>query len=168
MLEELVHRVEATLLGFGRSLFQGRQEAAEALPVAKIAPSAEPPDEELTRRRAELELFEAQATAVSQRLTENQESAALLPSQIESSLHRGKASQALVQALELERIRKDIDCAQDLLPRLEQVCWSIRYRIRQLERHLERDTTRKRKGSRGREDCLNKKRKRPHGPARSR
>jgi hypothetical protein len=93
---------------------------------------------ELADRRAALRQCEIDRDAIQKRLQENQPTAALMPSQIESNLRRGKADQAWRQALDLDRLRQTILNDQATLPRLEQACWSLQFHIRLLERKLER------------------------------
>ena len=60
-----------------------------------------------------------------------------LAEQIEDSFRRGKASQALRQALELERIRCEATACQAELPKLEQTTWSLGFILRQMCRRLD-------------------------------
>jgi hypothetical protein len=129
--EELVHRIEARILELVRSLFEHK-------PLVEKPKGPEEPRQELVRRRSEREQLEAKLATLRQRLADNQQAAALLPSQVESSLRRGKPSQAFLQALELERIRKEIADDEESLVRVEQVCWSVNFRIRHLEVQLAR------------------------------
>jgi hypothetical protein len=130
-LEQIVHRVEARLVGLGEALLRPnpRQELREAIADLEALVGL--------RSRALAEA-EADRDATRQRLEENEAAAALLPSQIESSARRGKQSQALRQALELERLRQTVAEDHKALPRLEQTCWSLAFNLRQLERQLAR------------------------------
>jgi hypothetical protein len=42
------------------------------------------------------------------------------------------------QALELDRLRRDLAADQAALPALEQTCWCVAFRLRQLDHRLER------------------------------
>ena len=75
---------------------------------------------------------------VRQRIAVYQEVAAALPGQIESSFRRGKSSQALRQALELERIRRELAADRAELPKLEQTIWSLSFDLRLMRRRLAR------------------------------
>jgi hypothetical protein len=129
--EELVHRIESRILELVRSLFE------RPLPAQKPA-EPEPPRQELNRRRSEREQLEAKLATLRQRLADHQQAAAMLPSQVESSLRRGKESQAFLQALELDRIRKEMADDEETLACVEQVLWSVNFRIRHLEGQLAR------------------------------
>jgi hypothetical protein len=148
--EELVHRIEARILELVRSLFESK-------PLAEKPKGPEDPRQELIRRRSEREQLEAKLATLRQRLADNQQAAALLPSQVESSLRRGKASQAFLQALELERIRKEIADDEEALVRVEQVCWSVNFRIRHLEGQRARQQPRDEQPARKQPDDARKK-----------
>jgi hypothetical protein len=130
-LEEIVHRVEARLFGLGRVAIQ-----ADA--ASDVGEEIDLTQADRSQLVAELERAQAQRDEVQQRLNERQAQAALLPSLVESSFRRGKAAQAMRQALELDRLRRDIADDQQALPRLEQACWCLEFRLRQLDRRLER------------------------------
>jgi hypothetical protein len=73
-----------------------------------------------------------------QRVKDNEEAAAHLPGEVASSLRRGKPAQAMRQALELDRLRRELDADRAELARLEQATWCLEFRLRQLDRRLER------------------------------
>jgi hypothetical protein len=126
-LERLVHQVEARLFRWLGEV--GKEEPVEEREL--ILADMQRTQEErarLTARRAEL----------AARVEESSQAAALLPSQIENSLHRGKTSQAMVQALELERLRRGLSDDRAELARIEQALWSHDFRLRQLRRGLAR------------------------------
>jgi hypothetical protein len=125
--EQLVHRVESRLLALLPD--EAREEQADEASLLKA---------EIARQQAELSRATARRGEAAERLEKNATQAALLPSQVESSLRRGKASQAMRQALELERLRKELEEDRAELPRLEQLIWSLGFRLRQLRRELGR------------------------------
>lgn len=124
MLEELVHRVEARLFAWW-----------------------EPDDrpDEITSLRDEIARVENAATAtedrrsaVDARLRVNEEAAALLPTLVESSLRRGKTAQALRQALELDRVRRELDADRRERATFDGILWNLAIRLRLLRRELKR------------------------------
>ena len=130
-LEEIVHRVEARLFGLGRV-------AIQADPASDRREEIDLTVAEQSRLIAELERAQTRCEEVRRQANDRQAQAALLPSLIESSFRRGKAAQAMRQALELDRLRRDLAIDQEALPRLEQACWSLEFRLRQVERRLQR------------------------------
>lgn len=125
LLERLVQSVEAKLFGWLGD------ERAESLVDQRRAIL-----DEINREDAERErLLAARAEAVPLVESMTQE-AALLPSRIEGSLARGKASQALRQSLELESLRRMLDEARRDLARLDEALWSREFRLRQLRRRF--------------------------------
>jgi hypothetical protein len=139
-LDDLADRLEEGLLNLGRILFRRRApKPPPPLPRTEtLRQERERLLHELDESRARLVQEGAECDVYRQRLADRQAQAALLPSQIESSLRRGKPSQAFRQALELDRLRKEIQNDQDALPKLEQRCWCLGFRIRQIERRLNR------------------------------
>jgi hypothetical protein len=130
-LERIVQEVETRLVEVGRALL--RPGPAEQLREEIRALVAE-----LAERTAALGRAQAERRAAQQRLGDNQVAAALLPSQVESSLRRGKSSQAFRQALELDRVRRTLAADRDALPGLERACEGFQFHIRLLERRLDR------------------------------
>jgi len=125
--EQIVNRVESRL--FSLLPDEAREEQADELTLLRA---------EVANQQAELSRAAARRAEVAERLEKNAAAAALLPSQIESSVRRGKASQAMRQALELEGLRKQLEEDRAELPRLEQAVWSLGFRLRQLRRELSR------------------------------
>src|SRR5258708_520226 len=103
-LERLVQDVEAQILHLSQRVFGGGPEERAREELALLL-------EERTQREAALQSAEAEAEAVRGRVAAQEATVALQPSQIESSLRRGKSSQAVRQALELDRLRAEL--AQD-------------------------------------------------------
>ncbi len=130
-LEEIVHRLESRLFGLGRAMIQ-------ADPTSDLAEELELARGQRSRLVAELEQAQAWRDELRRTLADRQAAAAVLPAQVESSLRRGKASQAVRQALELDRLRRDILADQTELARLNQACWCLEFRLRQLERRCRR------------------------------
>lgn len=122
-LEQVVQQVEQRL-GY---LF------AEEVPEEPRRPAEDVAGEMAACREALREARE-QRTALVTRLEEGVEELALMPSRIESSVQRGKASQALRQAIELERRRQAAEQDRLALPRVEQLIWSLEFRLKQLAR----------------------------------
>jgi hypothetical protein len=130
-LEHLVQQVETQLVEFGRRFLSGD-------PRERLLEEIDWLEADLAQRRTALADTETQRDETSRRVEDNQAAVLLLPSQIESSVSRGKSAQAYRQALELDRRRRTLAEDRTALPRLEQACWSLAFQIRQVERHLAR------------------------------
>jgi predicted nucleic acid-binding Zn-ribbon protein len=130
-LEVLVHSVESRLFRLGRTLLQAdeKSELREEMDLAQL---------EMATREKALARAEGHCDEVRERVKTLQSQAEQMTGQIESSYRRGKRSQALRQAMELETIRRDLIAAQAELPRLEQTVWSIGFNLRQMRRRMER------------------------------
>jgi hypothetical protein len=130
-LEMLIHQVETRLFSLGSTLLQAGEKAdlQEDLEHAQV---------ELAARRSAAAQAVAHREEVRQRIREAWEKAGALPAQIESSFRRGKSSQALRQALELENLRRAIAEDEAELPKLDQMIWSLSFHLRQMERRLNR------------------------------
>jgi hypothetical protein len=129
MLERLVHDVEARLLDLGRRLL-------DPAPPPKVGVPADPVSAELRERRTALQRACTERAAVQKRLKENQKLVACLPGLIQSCLRREQPEDAWRHALELDRARQAVAEDQVALPRLSQVCWSLHFQVRQLERRV--------------------------------
>jgi hypothetical protein len=129
MLEDLVHNVEARLLDLGRRLL-------EPAPQGKVQDPAEREAAELRERRTALQRACTERAAVQKRLKDNQKLVACLPGLIQSCLRREQSEEAWGHALELDRVRQTVAEDEAALPRLSQVCWSLHFQVRQLERRL--------------------------------
>jgi chromosome segregation ATPase len=130
-LERLVYDVEARLLDLSRKVFGGGPQERLREDLATLL-------HERALRREKLQSLEAEYKDLRVRLQENEVAVALLPSQIESSLRRGKPSQAVRQALELERLRGQLAQDRAALPGLEQMCWSLQFHLRLIQRRVDR------------------------------
>jgi chromosome segregation ATPase len=138
-LEQLVHSVEARLFGWLANDHQVEQ-ADERREVLA----------ELRREEAERDRLRETRAAIAPGVESMTQEIALLPSQIESSLTRGKASQAMRQSLELESLRRKLEEARRELARLDAALWSREFRLRQLRRRFaELPSPFKRPGKRG-------------------
>ncbi len=124
--EHLIHRVESRLA----ELFDDAQDELREQAAALAATVA--------RHEEELEAARARRDEAALRLERNTQAVALLPSSIEDSVRRSKSAQAMRQALELERLRREMAEDRTELPRLEQAIWSLSFRLRQLRRQLAR------------------------------
>jgi chromosome segregation ATPase len=130
-LEQFVHHVESNLLKLGTLL-------APTDPRAKLEDEADDLVTELQKHHADLCKAEQECAEVRRRLEENEARAALLPSQIEAGVRRGRGEDAYTCAMELERAREALTRDRAELPRLEQRMWSLQFLIRQVERRLAR------------------------------
>jgi predicted nucleic acid-binding Zn-ribbon protein len=130
-LELLIHQVETRLFNLGNTLLQGGAKAdlQEDLEHAQV---------ELAARKGAAARAVARREEIRKRIQANKEQADALPPQIESSFRRGKAAQALRQALELESLRRSISADESELPKLDQTIWSLSFNLRQMERRLAR------------------------------
>jgi chromosome segregation ATPase len=124
--EHLIHRVESRLAELFDDAQDELREQAAALAAA------------VARHEEALEAARARRDEAALRLERNTQAVALLPSSIEDSVRRGKSAQAMRQALELERLRREMAEDRAELPRLEQAIWSLSFRLRQLRRQLAR------------------------------
>ncbi len=129
MLDDLVHNVEARLLEMGRRLL-------EPGPQPKAQDEAERAAAELRERRTALQRACTERAAVQKRLKDNQKLVACLPRLIQTCLRHEQAEEAWRHALELDRARQAVAEDEAALPRLSQVCWSLHFQVRQLERRL--------------------------------
>jgi hypothetical protein len=130
-LEKIVYTVEQGL----------RDLAGHLTGVAASRAQLEQEDERLGQ---ELEVacrglrqWQKELEVTRRRLGENQPAAVLLPSRVEECVRRGEGPTAYKMALELDRIRTEIAEDEEKLPRQEQTCWSLQFRVRQLLRQRE-------------------------------
>jgi uncharacterized protein YigA (DUF484 family) len=130
-VQEIVHRVGAKVLGVGRAMI-------EADPASDLREEVELVRGQRDREDDRLATLRGQMALLLQRVKDNEEAAARLPAEVESSMRRGKSAQAMRQALELDRIRREMDDDRTELSRLEHAAWCLEFRLRQLDRRLER------------------------------
>jgi phage shock protein A len=131
MLERLVHTVESNLADLGRRLWQPG-------PRERLHDEIERLTEEMRERHADLARSRTELAAMKRRLRDNPTAAALLHSRIEAALRNRQSEPAWRWALELDQLRQSLAHDQDACPRLEQMCWSLQFLIRQLERRIAR------------------------------
>jgi hypothetical protein len=124
-LEQLVHSVEAKLFGWLASDRQVEQSDERRDVLAEIR-----------REEAERDRLRESRAAIAPAVETMTQDVALLPSRIEGSLARGKASQALRQSLELESLRRALDEGRRELARIDAELWSRDFRLRQLRRRF--------------------------------
>src|SRR5262249_16267605 len=123
-LEQLIHRVEAGLFGLGRNLLGDRREERIAECQGLLA--------DVARHQAALTVPQDRLFPLQRRIKHNEDQVAALPAQIEDSVRRDKNTRALWQALLLDRLRQELAADRAELPRLEHVCWSLGFRLRQV------------------------------------
>jgi hypothetical protein len=129
MLEKLVHRVEEQLCDLGRKLW-------ESDPLVRVEETALRIETELQQQRAALRLAGLQRAAAQKRLKNNQDLVARLPMLVRRSMQADRSQEAWQHALALDRARQEMSEDEAAIPRLGQVCWSLHFQIRQLERRL--------------------------------
>jgi hypothetical protein len=134
--DDMVHKVEARLLGLGRLFWRSD-------PFASLYDALDRNEVQLEKRRRELAGAEAEQTAVTTRLENRRAAAELLTAQIETSTGSGQAERAWRLALDLDRVRQEIAEDEKRLPPLTQLVWSLSFAVRQLERERERLEKRK-------------------------
>jgi hypothetical protein len=131
MLEELVSNVEASLRNLGRMLFPQD-------PTICLKADAEGIRRDLRQCQDELRQACQERAAAQRRLKDNHDLIARLPNLIQRCLAKDQSEDAWRHALALDRARQEIANDEAALPRLGQVCWSLHFQVRQLERRLGR------------------------------
>jgi chromosome segregation ATPase len=129
MLEQIVHSVESQLAALGRTLWRGDPQADLREDVLQASDDLRGRHGALTRCRAEIETLR-------KRIADNQAAVVLLTSQIQLSMMNRASAEAWKQALELDKARQQLTADQIALPRKEQLCWSLEFKVRQMERRL--------------------------------
>jgi uncharacterized protein YPO0396 len=128
-LEQLIHRVESNLLHLGRRLAgDEREERLSELQRLLV---------EIARQEAALAAQQERLFSLQRRVKEAEDEVARLPDEVADSNRRGKSARALWQALLLDRRRQELAADRAELPRVEHVCWSLGFRLRQLRRQLD-------------------------------
>jgi hypothetical protein len=130
-LEELVHDVESRLADLGRRLLQPGPKALlqEELDALRL---------ELNARRSALDRAKEERDATARRILDNHSSVRRLTALVEHHVKRREHEQGWQYALELDRARQALAEDRAALPRHEQACWSLQFKIRQLERKAAR------------------------------
>jgi phage shock protein A len=130
-LEDFLQNVEARLVRVGHNIWKPN-------PKTALRDEADRLSDELRKRHEALGKIKAERGAAERRITENQNSIQVLTGHIQACLSSGHGDPAWQFALQLDRLRQAIATDQAQLPRLEQVCWSVQFQIRQMERQLAR------------------------------
>ena len=130
-VQEIVQRVGAKVLGVGRAMI-------EADPASDVREEMDLLRGQRDREEDRLATLRGQVALLLQQIADNQQAAATLPAEVESSFRRGKTAQAMRQALELDRVRRELEEDGAEVKRLEHAVWCLEFRLRQLERRIER------------------------------
>jgi hypothetical protein len=131
MLEQWVQSVETRLWSLGRRLWRGDEKTRLREEVLSASDDLRQRHDRLKKARAALE-------EMRKRIGGNQANAALLTAAVDNALKRGAGDQAYRLALELDRARRALAEDQARLPKQEQLCWSLDFQFRHLERRLAR------------------------------
>lgn len=130
-VQDVIGKVGAKVLGVGKSLLQADAAADLAEELELLLGERDQLDDQLATLRG-------QAALLGQRVADHEPLDSSLPAEIASSLRRDKQSQALRLALELERVRRAIDDDRAEMKRIEETVWCLEFRLRQLDRRVER------------------------------
>jgi hypothetical protein len=130
-LEELVHDVESRLADIGRRLLQPGAKTLLQEEVDGVV-------RELDARRAALVRAKDERDAAARRILDHHSSVRRLTALIEHHVRRHEHDQGWQYAMELDRARQSLTEDRAALPRHEQACWSLQFKIRQLERKVAR------------------------------
>jgi hypothetical protein len=128
LLEEVVHKVESRLASLGQRLWQD--------PQALFQDQVDRLRAELDSQRALLTRQQKELADARDRLRDNENAVGSLPFKIKLFFRRGHSTEAWQLALRLDEARQQLAQDQVAVPRLEQVCWCLRFRLRQLQRRL--------------------------------
>ncbi len=126
-LEDFVHSVESRLLGLGRLIWRPD-------PQASVLEELDRNEAQARARRQELASAESEAEALQRRISDRRAAADLLAAEVEAASARGEADRAWRLALDLDRVRQELARDECQIPRLEQLVWSLKFTVRQLER----------------------------------
>jgi hypothetical protein len=133
-LETIVYTLEEQLRLLGQQLTASDPQARLQEEIDLLQ------EEEQTLQRG-LKRWQLDLLAARKKVDDHQMAATLLVSRIEASVRQGQGEDAYRLAMDLDLLRQKIVEGTAGLPRLEQTCWSLQFRIRQLRRH--RDELRK-------------------------
>ncbi len=131
MFEELVHELESRLYEMGRHLWQPD-------PLAQAEEQAQQTRDALSKCLGALRRACRERATAQRRLRANRDLLAHLPALIRRCVQGGRGPEAWQHALALDRARLEIAADEANIPRLGQVCWSLQFQARQLQRHLSR------------------------------
>ncbi len=129
-LETIVYSLEEQLRLLGQQL-------VATDPLAPIHQEIDAVNEEERTLENGLKRWQLDLQTARKHLDDSTSAAALLLSRIEACVRQGQGPEAYRQAMELDLLRQKIAAESKELPRLEQTCWSLQFRIRQLRRQRE-------------------------------
>jgi hypothetical protein len=130
-LEKILQNVESRLVQAGHALWQPDAKAA-------MRDEADLLSDDLRKRHEALQKAKAEQTFLQRNIGENENAAQVLTGHIQTCLTCGHGDQAWTFAMKLDQIRQALAADRARLPKLEQVCWSLKFQIRQMERQLAR------------------------------
>jgi predicted nucleic acid-binding Zn-ribbon protein len=130
-LDKILQNLESRLVRVGHALWnpdlkEHLREAEESLA------------DEVRERHKALDQAQADRSALQRRITANQNAIDVLTGHIQACLTYGHGDQAWQFALQLDALRQELSRNQAHLPKIEQICWSVQFQVRQLERRLVR------------------------------
>ena len=128
-LEKILQNVEARLVRVGHALWQPD-------PKAVLREKVEVLNEDLQERHDALEAANAERRALERRLRETKNAIDVLMGHIQTCVSCGHGAPAWQFALQLDGLRQSLAKDQTRLPQIEQICWSVQFQVRQLERQL--------------------------------
>jgi predicted nucleic acid-binding Zn-ribbon protein len=130
-LDRILQNVESRLVRVGHALWKPD-------PKATLREEADLLNEELHDRCDALEVAKAERSALERRLRETKNAIDVLMGHIQTCVACGHGAPAWQFALQLDGLRQTLAKDQARLPQIEQVCWSVQFQVRQLERRLAR------------------------------
>lgn len=126
-LQTIVYTLQEQLRLLGQQLVQSDPRAPLEEELAQL-------DEEERKLQRGLGEWQLDVRNTRQQIDDMQMRAALLLSQVEALVKQEQAAEAYQRALELDQLRSQIPATSKRLPALEQTCWCLQFRIRQLRR----------------------------------
>lgn len=130
-LENFFYRVEERVLDAGRYLLNQRPRDRAGEAAAGLAAELEDQAERLAKALTQLEVTRKAKAEHEARVT-------FLKSQIEALVKIRKTDAAYALAMEMDEVRQALADCQTRLPKQEQLCWSLEFKLRQMERRLDR------------------------------
>jgi hypothetical protein len=130
-LDKILENVESRLVRVGHALWKTDRKADLRLEADQVA-------DELQQRHAALENAAADRSDLQRLIKQNQNAIEVMTGHVQACLTYGHGDQAWQFALQLDGLRQQVATDQARLPKLEQVCWSLQFQIRQMERQLAR------------------------------
>jgi len=126
-LERIVYSLEEQLKLLGQQLIKTDPQGQLHEELARL-------DEEERNLQRGLGQWQLDLQEARKQINDMQIQSALLLSRIEALLKENQLPEAYQLAMELDQLRAQIPEASRRLPALEQTCWSMQFRIRQLRR----------------------------------